>query len=262
MRPLTAALLAATILIVVACTPSSPPSPLPAESAGVSPTPPATVAPATAPTPVATPSEAPPATPEPSPSEAANPAPPVAMTEDERALIEALRVDAATECGPRRTDLPAGARYGIECRPDDPQVARVGIYWFDSANAAAAAYMARMAEAGVTANAGDCVQDRPGDTPWVAGDYEGDVSDPGAFTWEGAVLASERNGCFLDENGTANVRATCGQTYVGILGTRTDLSELLDWAWAYPEGYEAGTPDAPGICIGEGVYSPDLAEVP
>jgi hypothetical protein len=122
--------------------------------------------------------------------------------------------------------------------------------------------MARMAEAGVTANAGDCVQDRPGDTPWVPGDDEGDVSDPGVFVWEGAVLASERTGCFLDENGTANVRVTCGQAYVGILGTRSDLSALLDWAWSYPEGYEPGTPDAPGICIGEGVYSPDLAEVP
>ena len=118
--------------------------------------------------------------------------------------------------------------------------------------------MTRLAEAGLDANAGDCSRDVPGDAPWMPGDNEGSFEDPGVFNWENSVLSPARTGCFADVNGTANVRATCGTLYVGILGAGTDLSDLHDWAWNYPEGYEPGTPDAPGICIGDGLITPDV----
>jgi hypothetical protein len=37
-----------------------------------------------------------------------------------------------------------------------------------------------------------------------------------------------------------------------VLGVGKDLSELVDWTWRYPRGYEPGMPDEPGICVGEG----------
>ena len=180
------------------------------------------------------------------------------MTPEEEALIAALRLDAAVNCEPRRADLPEGALYGIECRPDDPLVARVGIYWFPSPNEAAHGYMTRMAEYGVDVNAGDCGRDIPGDAPWRPGDGEGSIEDPGVFNWENSVLSPDRSGCFVDENGVANVRATCGNAYIGVLGTGTDLSELNDWAWTYPAGYEPGTPDMPGICVGDSLNAADV----
>jgi hypothetical protein len=172
------------------------------------------------------------------------------MTPAEAALLRELRIDAAANCAPRRVDLPEGAVRGIECRPNDPLVARVGIYWFKSLNEAAYAYMTRMASYGVDVTAGDCGKDVPGDAPWTPGDGEGNFDDPGVFNWENSVLTPSRSGCFRDENGKANFRATCGNAYVGVLGTGTDLSDLNDWAWRYPVGYQARTPDAPGICIG------------
>ena len=39
-----------------------------------------------------------------------------------------LRPDAAVDCAPRRTNLPEGALRAIECHPDDPLVASVGVY--------------------------------------------------------------------------------------------------------------------------------------
>ena len=60
---------------------------------------------------------------------------------------------------------------------------------------------------------GDCAAGKAGDSPWV--DEDGKVGG--------------RIGCFLDENGTANVRVTCGPTYVGILGRDDDIAALVRW---------------------------------
>jgi hypothetical protein len=180
------------------------------------------------------------------------------MTDDEAALVRLLRIDSAVRCVPRRTDLPTGALYAVECRPRHPLVDRVGIYAFASANDAAWTYMNRMASHGVDVNAGDCGRDIPGETAWTAGDNEGSWDDPGAFNWENAALSPNRSGCFRDENGRANVRATCGTAYVGILGTGTDLSDLDAWTWRYPEGYTPGMPDRPGICVRDATSDPGV----
>jgi len=244
-----ALLLSALLVLVTACSTTSPSAP---PSAPPSPTAPASEAPAPSSDPTTAPQS--PAVPT-SPTDTPSP-----MTSDEEALIASLRLDAGVNCVPRRNDLPAGALFGIECRPDDSLVGRVGLYWFPSANEAAHAYMTRLASYDVDVNAGDCTRDIPGDAPWTPGDHEGSVDDPGVFNWENSVLSPNRSGCFLDENGIANVRATCGNAYIGVLGTGTDLSELNDWAWSYPAGYEPGTPDMPGICIGDGLNAADVVE--
>lgn len=240
------ALLPALLLIIVACATTAP-TPAPA-----SPSPFPTVSPSGEALP-----SAPPTAPPASPSPEASPTTTPSMTPEEEALMGALRIEAAVNCVPRRTDLPAGALRGIECRPDYSLVARVGVYAFRSEVDAAYAFMTRMAAANVDVNSGDCANDVPGERAWMPGDGEGDITDPGVFNWENAVLAPGRIGCFLDENGIANVRVTCADVYIGVLGDRTDLSDLHDWAWGYPAGYERGISDPPGICVGDGLPGPD-----
>lgn len=233
--------LPAILLFVAACASTPIPSSAPTEPQV--PTPP----PSTTPIPTAPPSPA--ATPSPAGTTSPTGAPEPSMTADERSLIGVLRVDAAVRCEARRTDLPEGALHGIECRPDDPIVARVGVYWFATPNEAAHAYMTRMASYGVGVNFGDCEAGVRGDRAWMPGDRQGNIGDPGVFVWKGSVLAPGRLGCFADENGNANVRTTCGNAYVGILGNGSDLLALVNWTWRYPAGSEPGTLDAPGICV-------------
>ena len=113
----------------------------------------------------------------------------------EAALVAALRGDAAVACAPRRRDLPIRAVAGVECRIASGFVARVGAYGFGGVSEATTAYLERLASYGVASSSGDCAGGHAGDAPW---------SPDG------------RTGCFLDENGSANVRVTCGSTYVGV----------------------------------------------
>ena len=231
------------LMFAAACSTAQPGTPAPSALPSPPATPGATVSPSTPVTPSGSP-EAPSPTVTPAPTD--SPAP--AMTRQERQLVAILRPDAAVNCVPRRDDLPEGARWGIECHPNDPLVARVGVYDFPTEIDAARAYMTRMADSGVDVNSGDCGRDQPGETAWVPGDGEGDIDDPGVFNFENEALSPERAGCFLNEDGIANTRVTCG-VYIGVLGTGKDLSDLYDWTWKYPEGYEHSTPEPPGICV-------------
>ena len=189
------------------------------------------------------PSVAPTVTPAPTKSPASD------MTAAERKLVAMLRPDAAVDCAPRRTDLPEEAIRAVECHPDDPLVASVGVYEFKNENDAAWTYMNKLAEYGVDVSAGDCERDVPGDAAWTPGDGVGRVHDPGVFNWENSVLSPNRNGCFRNENGFANVRVTCGVAYIGVLGTRKDLSDLYAWTRMHTAGAEMDTPTPPGICV-------------
>ncbi len=239
------AFLPAALVLVAACATSQPGTPAlsapPSPVATPNPTASASTAPTPTPSPTAIPSPA--VTPVPTGS------PSSSMTAAEKGLVALLRPDAAIDCMPRRTNLPEGAVRGIECRADDPLVASVGLYWYPTGNEAAHAYMTRLAAYGVDVNAGDCSHDVPGDAPWTPGDDVGNYDDPGVFNWENSVLSPDRNGCFRNENGLANVRATCGNAYIGVLGTKKDLSELYDWARRYPAGSPHDTPEPPGICV-------------
>jgi hypothetical protein len=235
----------AVLVLVAACATAQPGAPSQSPVASPIPSPVATPQPTASPTAPPSPGVSPSPAVTPAPSD--SPAP--AMTKQERKLVALLRPDSAVNCVARRSDLPEGARWAIECSPRGSLVARVGVYRFASGNEAAHAYMTRMASAGVDVNAGNCNRDKPGEEPWVPGDGEADYDDPGVFNWENEALMPERIGCFLNEDGLANVRATCDDAYIGILGKGGDLSDLTDWAWKYPKGAARSIPEPPGICV-------------
>jgi hypothetical protein len=205
----------AVMFIVAACgsatapssSPSAPssPAPAPSEPAPASPTPEPSVAPPSEP-----PSDA--------PTEA-----PAAPTAQEQYLIDGV-LRGAQDCAPVRDDLPAGAIAGIECAADDPAVAQVGFYLFADEAAMLDAYFARMDAEGVTRESGGCV------------DGEGEGS---YIPFEG--ISPDRDGCFINEQGYANYRATRSgaNVYIGILGTSDDMAALADFAWL-------GNQDTPG----------------
>src|SRR5918994_5412084 len=196
-RSVLAALFTAAIL-VAACGSAGSPSPSSPVDPSPSPNLPS-VDPSAAPT--DTPSEAPadPASPAPASPVPASPAP-VEPSAQERYLIDGV-LRGGDDCRPVREDLPAGAVAGIECAADDPAVARLGFYLFESDATMLAAYFARMDEEGVSRESGGCV------------DGEGE----GAYTpGEGEIAF--RAGCFINAEGFANYRATLpgSHVYIGI----------------------------------------------
>jgi hypothetical protein len=233
-------------LLIAACSTSTP-APTTAPSDAVtdrSPVPSALPeATATAPVPSAPPRVVPPSAP---PTATPSPSPAPSFTSAERRLLDALRADTRVGCAPRRADLPEHAVAGVECRIGSALVDRVGVYGFDSftnpnAGSALDAYVARLSAAGVTLTTGDCRAGTTGDRAWPA-----NIDD--AIDGESDGYRAERSGCFLDENGIANVRLTCyGDLYIGVLGTNRQIADLYAWAWRVAAG-ESVHRDPPGIC--------------
>jgi len=180
---------------------------------------------------------------------AVSPAP--VFSADEAALLAELRPDAAVDCAPRRTSLPALAVAGIECRVGTALVSRVGAYRFRDANDAATTYLDRLASYAVEPATGDCLAGASGDAAWKPGDGATGTAASSIQFGDTGPWSVGRSGCFLDENGVANVRATCGSTYIGVVGRNEDLAALQRWVWASPSGpVAAGEP--PGICTSGG----------
>jgi hypothetical protein len=163
----------------------------------------------------------------------------------EAALIAGLRPDAAIDCAPRRTRLPTRALTGVECRVNAAVVKRIGLYGFRDDRDAALTYLERLASYGVSPATGDCSARTEGDRAWRTGD--GKAGPDRLFFDKSGPWVVGRIGCFHDENGKANVRVTCGPTYVGILGRDDDLADVERWAWSSPAGLVAAG-DPPGIC--------------
>lgn len=183
---------------------------------------------------------------------AGSPAP--AFSADEAALLAELRPDAAVDCTPRRTSLPALAIAGIECRVGTALVSRVGAYRFRDASDAATTYLERLASYGVELATGDCLAGSSGDAAWMPGDGATEATGTEATSIrfrDTGPWSVGRSGCFLDENGVANARATCGATYIGVLGRNEDLAAVQRWLWASPDGPVA-TGEPPGICTSGG----------
>lgn len=145
---------------------------------------------------------------------------------EEAYLIAGVRLAAAVDCAPRRADLPPRAEAGIECVPDDGIAERVGVFRFASADDLLATYGERMAEAGVPLGSGGCFSG-PGETNYVPGPTD--------------LTVPYREGCFVNEFGFANYRATFPdeRVYVGILGSVSETAALQRWAWL-------GNQDVPG----------------
>jgi hypothetical protein len=185
------------------------------------------------------------------------------MTRDERELMSALRADARVGCTPRRSDLPVGATAGVECRAGSRLIDRVGVYGFVTGDAiydadqtyldrAAYAYLDRMHQAGVLGIAGDCLAGTPQDVSWMG--TEADVAGSRIYLqveYRGRPYSVHRYGCFINQQGLANFRATCGEgVYVGVLGNTARLDDLTAWALRWPDPDQLSFP-MPGICAGQ-----------
>ena len=184
------------------------------------------------------------------PTRAASPSP--AFSKDELALLEHLRADARVGCAPRRTSLPARAIAGIECQIGSALIARLGAYLFRNEQDAATTYLERLAAYDVAPASGDCAGGTTGDVAWMPGDGTS-ASDTSTIQFQNTGPWSVgRSGCFLDEDGDANVRVTCGSTYIGVLGRNEDVAAVHRWAWMAPAGPTApGGP--PGLCAAAGL---------
>jgi hypothetical protein len=226
-----ALLVSILVVIVAACgAAAAPGSPQPSQPI-VTPSLPPTEAPATpspAPTDRPSPSPAPIVTPEPT-----EPAAPQ-FTADEQYLVNGIHRD-ATDCVPVRDDLPGEAIAGIECDSDDPAVARIGFFLFESDAAMLDAYFARMDAEGVVRDSGG-TDDEEGESAYIPGP-------------EGEVLP-DRHGRFVNAEGFANYRATLSgnHVYIGILGRSDDTRALVDFAWRGVQDVP-GTPSLWGVPI-------------
>lgn len=151
----------------------------------------------------------------------------VPYTSDQVFLLAGIREDARHSCSPRE-ELPAGATAGVECVPATGPASRIGAYLFPSEQVLLATYFARLADAGVTPDSGECPRTR-GDSAYTPGD---DLA-PGPH----------RIGCFINEFGIANHRITYpgSLVYVGVLGRDGSLASLFEWVWAGNED-AAGPP--------------------
>jgi len=161
----------------------------------------------------------------PSTDPAGSTAPPSApgFSADERQLLDGI-VRGAVDCRPVREELPDRAIAGIECGADDPAVDRIGFYRFENDDDMLDVYFARMIAEGVAPNSGTC------------GDGEGE----GPY-WPGGDEVPAREGCFLNDFGYANYRATLPgeHVYIGVLGRTNDMAALESFAWL-------GNRDTPG----------------
>jgi hypothetical protein len=153
-------------------------------------------------------------------------------TDAEAALYGGVGKDVGFDCAPRRANLPPGAVAGVDCTVNAATAVRVGIYGFPDAEAALTTYYARLASDGVKPGTGDCAAGKAGDAIWKDG--------------EGRAVG--RIGCFLDENGTANLRVVCGSTYVGVLGRNGDLKRMYPWVWTFGDPATDPGGEPPLIC--------------
>lgn len=160
----------------------------------------------------------------------------------EAQLLASLRDDAKVGCAATGL-LPARAIAGTECGPNTAVVALVDVYGFGSPDDALNAYRVRLAAEGVQLRTGDCLAGQPGDEAWTPGDGQ----------WGPGGVEPDRDGCFVDLAGHANVLALCGNgAYIGIVGKTADVATLAKWVWRFPaKAVQAGqvsTPSQPGIC--------------
>jgi hypothetical protein len=223
---LAASLLAASIL--AACGSATPApsgavvSPQPASFSPSGPAPEVTPSPVTTPGPTAQPTPAPTAQPTPVPTP--HPTAP-AYSRAERYLIEGM-MRGEGDCSTVRSGLPSRAIAGIDCDLVGSPVARMGFYLFRNEADLLKVYLARMKAEGIGVESGDC---------------RGGEGESSYIPWAGDDLSPYRQGCFINDLGYANYRATLpgSQVYVGLLGRTADYRALEDWAWI-------GNEDVPG----------------
>jgi hypothetical protein len=223
-------------LILAACGASSPAPSQPAVSA-----PPASPAPSL-PADLSSPdpSGQPAVTPAPTARPTAQPTQ-VAFSRAERYLIDGI-MRGESDCSPVRAgDLPGRAIAGIDCELVGSPVARAGYYLFDNESELLDAYFARMRSEGITPESGDGCNEREGESAYIPWD-------------ENDGFAPYRLGCFVNDEGYGNFRATLpgSHVYVGLLGRSRSLSDLYEWAFYG----NRDTPSHPTLWQQSHVYRP------
>jgi hypothetical protein len=238
---LAASLMAA--FIFAACGASTPPPRKPAVVTPPSPAPSIPVDPSTEPTapPVVTPAPTVRPSPEPEPTAKPTPRPTApAFNRAERYLIDGI-MRGEGDCSPVRAGaLPGDAIAGIDCDLIGSSVARVGYYLFENEAELLDAYFARMRAEGIALESGGC-WDGEGESAYIPWD-------------EADGVAPYRHGCFLNDEGYANFRATLpgSHVYVGLLGRSADMSALYEWAYFGNQD----TPSHPTLWQQSFVYRP------
>lgn len=159
-------------------------------------------------------------------------------------LLADVRDDAKVGCAATQA-LPIGAVAGAECHPNTALVAFVDVYGFGSPDAALSAYRVRLAAAGIELRTGDCSAGQPGEAAWAPGDGR----------WGPGGVEPDREGCYTDASGHANVLALCGDgASIAIVGKTADLAALTAWVDRFPAAATSAgrvsTPSPPGMCYG------------
>lgn len=166
-------------------------------------------------------------------------------TAAELQLLAGVREDVlATGCrAVEEDDLPTGATAGVGCDIRSELVDGVGFYQFDSLDALMAVYEARLAEYDIPLATDVADIGQPPRDCWRG--YESE-----SLYWPGgdAELGMNREGCFVNELGFANLRYVWGGplVYVGVLGNGGDIAALKAWSW-YDEDGDEPVPGGPGI---------------
>ena len=240
---LAASLVAA--LVLAACGSATPPpsqgavSPPPASPAPSVPTDPSAPPPAspTAEPPAATPEPTTRPTPKPTTRPTPRPTEP-SFSRAERYLIDGI-MRGEGSCSPVRSGLPDRAIAGIDCDLDATPVARMGFYLFRNEADMLDVYLARMEKEGIGLETGGCLN----------GEAEASY-----IPWAGDDISPYREGCFVNDEGYANYRATLPgfHVYVGLLGRTPYGTPLADWAWFGNED----TPGNPTLWQQDFVYRP------
>lgn len=229
-------------LVLSACGASTPPPsqpavvPPPASPVPSIPAVPSTPEPPdpTAEPPVATPAPTVRPTPKPTPRPTAP-----SFSRAERYLIDGI-MRGEGDCSPVRSSaLPGRAIAGIDCDLDATPVARMGFYLFRNEVDMLDVYLARMEKEGIQLETGGCLN----------GEAENSY-----IPWAGDDISPYREGCFVNDDGYANYRATLPgfHVYVGLLGRTPYGTPLADWAWFGNED----TPGNPTLWQQDFVYRP------
>ncbi len=165
----------------------------------------------------------------------ASPEPPAEHPEDftvaERYLLDGV-LRGVTDCAPAggSDEMPGSAIAGIECASPDSAVFRIGFYLFENDADMLDAYLPSMKARGRGLDSGGCC------------DGEGE----GAYT-PGEGILPHRDGCFINDEGIANYRATLPGFHVsiGIYGRSGDTRALAGLRLVRQPGH-ARQPDAVG----------------
>lgn len=153
--------------------------------------------------------------------------PSTSFTRAERVLLEAVPPDIVDTCVPRRTDLPDGNVAAVQCKPASPIVRDMAYYLLEGDDARAV-FDERMREHKVPEGFSQkCRRGKP--------------------AYEYATGGLDADGCYIDDNGRANLRSISWITncrvlragsvllkepslYVAVLGEDADIARLSDWS--------------------------------